>query len=110
MTKRMKTGDHFRQGDVLTKKTAKPRGKLTKLPKSGQKTILAWGEVTGHHHRFEGADTVMYRDGAGNEYVKAVMNDPLVHEEHGAIVHPSGFYEVGAQVQYEPAELMRVAD
>ena len=119
----------IRQGDVLL-------SQVKSLPKgcelaTGQerKIILAWGEVTGHHHRIEDhihisaeaaseiADAAIARAKArlwvhptGTRYLEVTEPVSLTHEEHSAHTIPPGIYEIPNQVEYTPAALRRVAD
>ena len=114
----------IRQGDVLVAQIkALPAGARL-VPDQNCKVILAWGEVTGHHHRIEHKIS----HGAAAEMVEAVIarcrlyecegdrflvvDEPveLRHEEHFAIGLAPGIYEVPVQVEYTPAEIRRVAD
>ena len=63
-----------RQGDVVLIAADLPGG-AAPLPASDGKVIVAFGEATGHHHRFEGAAT-LYADGA-RRYVR-VDDDAVV--------------------------------
>jgi hypothetical protein len=103
-------GDHVRQGDVLlVRRAAKPRGCAPK-EREGGSVVLAHGEVTGHMHQMRGPQVTLYRD-TGFEYLTVKDRpEPLVHEEHATIVIPAGDYELGQQVEYEPAALRNVAD
>ncbi len=101
----------IRQGDVLLVEHKIPN-KTTEIPKENGKSILALGEVTGHHHRFAAKNVKMFRDDAGGGAFCLIEKQPaeLVHEEHSKIVLPPGSYKQGYQVEYTPKELRRVAD
>lgn len=103
-------GDHVRQGDVLLmRRSATPQG-ASPIERDGGRVVLAYGEVTGHAHALYGLQVTHYRE-SGNWYLTvADTADPLIHEEHSAIVIPPGDYELGLQVEYSPAELRAVAD
>lgn len=115
-----------RQGDVLLVKVASvPEGLKSDRP---QKCILAYGEVSGHHHRFEGGQvTAFYKEGdtnmmAGGSSLRGSATDvafievphagaSLVHEEHDAIALAPGFYEIRRQREFDLlAGVRRVAD
>jgi len=78
-----------------------PRGRM----------ILALGEATGHVHAVVGK---------GELYPSASPLEPMhlhlpeggrvVHEEHGAITLPPGWYRVVRQREYEPGSVRAVAD
>jgi hypothetical protein len=128
----------LRQGDVsLVQVDQLPAGCV---PVAGQekKIVLAWGEVTGHHHRIEDhvvpADHRVRRQlqpGAAAEIAEAAIarakarllvapngerflevTEPvsLKHEEHTAHAIPPGIYQLPTQVEYTPSELRRVED
>ena len=102
--------DQIRQGDVYLIRDDKKQGKPERRAK-GKKTILAYGEVTGHHHRFVGDNVKLFRhdDGVGAHIVVDKPTE-LVHEEHSGITVLPGIYRQGHQVEYTPAEIHRVAD
>lgn len=96
------------QGDV-------PFLRLDKLPKGvkpRKSNIVAYGEVTGHHHVVEEAQ--MFEDGLGNLFALVEKPTQLLHHEHGAIVLGPGVYQFGQagvyQVEYEGEEERRVLD
>jgi hypothetical protein len=61
----------LRQGDVLIELCELPTAaKLTEMPLDRGKVILAYGEATGHHHAFNRAAAVMFRDEADARYVR----------------------------------------
>ena len=98
-----------RQGDVLLV----PTDKITGKEQPDGKVVLALGEVTGHHHRFEeGFGVKLYLDGptGGGQSIWAKKTAELVHEEHATVVVAPGKYRQAFQVEYTPAELRRVAD
>lgn len=99
--------DQIRQGDVLLIETSKIHGKEEKTQ---GKVVLALGEVTGHHHRFEDAGVKLFRHDDGGATIAIDKPASLIHEEHGAIVLQPGIYRQGYQVEYTPKELRRVAD
>ena len=103
-------GAHVRQGDVLlVRRSAKPLG-AGLLPRENGAVVLAHGEVTGHKHQLRGPQVNYYRD-SGHEYVTVIGKpEPLVHEEHSALLMPPGDFELGQQVEYSPAALRNVAD
>jgi hypothetical protein len=57
----MKTTKQYRQGDVLIERVSKIPSSAKKQ-KSGPRVILALGEVTGHHHSFDGGTVTEYAD------------------------------------------------
>jgi hypothetical protein len=102
-------GAHFRQGDVLIKRSTIPAD-AKPVPRDNGSVVLAYGEATGHSHQLRGPNVTMFRDSAGHEYVRVTAPEPLAHEEHSAIPTPVIEGESGAQVEFEPAALRNVAD
>lgn len=120
----------MRQGDVLLiPVSAIPFSLKSSTP---AKVVLAYGEVSGHHHRFESGNvTAFYKEGdaevgaqpiAGGgtlrgsatavEYIKvAVGGSALIHEEHTAIDVPAGDYKIVRQREFDMlAGVRSVAD
>jgi hypothetical protein len=106
-----KNQDQKRQGDVLTTRITKPNPKATPIPRDGGQVILAHGEVTGHAHAFA-EPHVTHRK--VNEIVSEVEIKEamamLTHDEHTAIPHEPGVYEVRRQQTYQRGEIKRVVD
>lgn len=104
----------LRQGDVcLIAVDSIPEGAKAEKRK-GKKVILALGEATGHHHRFEFMNTdfndvKIYHVGA-TRYLAVQKPAELLHEEHSTVAVPAGKYLLPSQVEYTPAELRRVVD
>lgn len=115
-----------RQGDVLLIQVKEiPSGFQSRTDK---KTILAYGEVSGHHHRFEGDRvTSFYKEGddlrmSGGTALRGSRTDvefisvadggaDLVHEEHDTISVPPGNYKIIRQREFSVLEgVRRVAD
>ena len=99
------------QGDVYVKATKLPND--TKLvPTENGKTILALGEVTGHHHRFEEDHVKMFANDNGRRFI-VIEGKPatLFHEEHAPITFAPGTYEVYIARQWtDDEEPIRVTD
>ena len=96
----------YRQGDVLLKS-------IESLPKGVTKNdskVLAYGEVTGHSHRFEGEGVVTY--GNPIQYIDVQMPSPLIHEEHKEVIILPGIYEVlhEREWDYIDKEMKKVVD
>lgn len=108
----------LQQGDVLLRnkkalqktlhQKTEPKGKLT-LVESG---IIAEGEVTGHRHRVENG--TVFKDEAGDLWVKACEFSKLYHEEHGTIdlSNIDDLLKVDIVKEYDPFEdaIRNVAD
>lgn len=104
----------IRQGDVaLVRVKAIPADALEQKPQ-GNKVILALGEATGHHHRFEFLDQTqcvkLYIAHGGARYLDVSAPAELLHEEHSTARVPAGKWLLPQQVEYTPAELRRVQD
>lgn len=84
------------QGDVYIKKCSLPENIEIKEFKDG-KTVLAYGEITGHSHRFETDNVKLFvaKDGSGKTYIM-ILDIPavLIHEEHDPIEFAPGAYEI----------------
>jgi hypothetical protein len=108
----------YRQGDVLIvplSEEAAPaaiRSMSPVSPDSRGRLVLALGEVTGHAHAVVGPGT-LYRP-AADPLALACLHVPsgarVVHEEHGAISLPAGWYQVIRQREYTPGSVRLVAD
>ncbi len=72
----------------------------------GKRCVLAYGEATGHHHRFENDDTAVLE----GTKLTILTKDKLVHEEHSAHVISPGIGEVTIQREYQMGQLKRVID
>jgi hypothetical protein len=105
--------DQIRQGDVciVRIKGRSKRGKIVAPTKDGR-NILAFGEVTGHHHRFHGPSVQLFRDEGSGGATMVEVKEPtaLVHEEHAPITVAPGRYRQLHQVEYSPKAIQRVAD
>jgi hypothetical protein len=104
----------IRQGDVLLIPVAAIPKDAAEQPAKGGKIVLAYGEVTGHHHRFEFRDTShnvkLYVAHGGARYLHVTAPAELLHEEHDTARVPVGRYLIPQQVEYTPAELRNVQD
>ncbi len=103
----------LRQGDVcLIAVDAIPEGAKAEVVK-GNKVVLALGEATGHHHRFEFINTdhnVKLFHAGGARYLDVTAPAELLHEEHSTVHVPVGRYLLPVQTEYTPSELRRVED
>lgn len=83
-----------RQGDVvLIMQESKPTEKLDVQKPVKGKTILAFGEVTGHFHGMSATLTRQYKAADGKEYLEVDAPTSLTHQEHAPIEFEPGFYE-----------------
>jgi hypothetical protein len=104
----------IRQGDVALMRVKSIPSDAIEQPASGSKVILALGEATGHHHRFEFLDQTqnvkLYVAHGGARYLSVSAPSDLLHEEHSTARIPVGKWLLPQQVEYTPKELVRVAD
>lgn len=100
--------EQYRQGDVLMIKSAAPLPR--DLTKRDDLTV-AYGEATGHRHRFNDESAVALYDAPDGDIFAEVTSDTaLVHEEHEAIAVTPGIYRIRRQREYTPGEIKRVQD
>jgi predicted O-methyltransferase YrrM len=93
----MKKQNILRQGEVLLTRIAKsalPQGLKVK------DNVLAYGEVTGHHHRLDNQAQVL-TDGNVQYVVVDSAESVLQHEEHKPVTVPQGAYKVTIQREYD---------
>ena len=110
----------FRQGDVLIVEVPEIPSNAVKRRRPRGKLVLAYGEVTGHHHAIAEPDVELLEvrepvadDAAARRVFLSVMGGPalLTHEEHDTVTIPPGNYEVVIQREYQPGALpQRVVD
>lgn len=106
----------YRQGDVLLSRVASlPAGrKLTEVKPKNGRHILAYGEVTGHHHSIAANRGKLFKDETGAtflEIAEALQGvTELEHQEHDPIALAPGVYGVEIQREYSPEEIRSVAD
>jgi len=100
------------QGDV-------PILKIESLPDDVieiEDRIIAYGEVTGHHHIIEGAvdEAKIYTDEVGNLFALVKKPVKVLHHEHAPVILGPGVYRFGfdglQQVEYDGEEERRVLD
>lgn len=106
-----------RQGDVLLCLVSSiPKDAIEEQVTKGNKIILAFGEATGHHHRFEnvidrmGTPIMRLWTAAGERFLQVLVRSALQHEEHSTAYIDPGIYQLPVQVEYTSAELVRVTD
>lgn len=102
----------IRQGDVLLVQMNAIPKEAAVVKANEKKLIIALGEATGHHHRFEDTshNVKMFQTGAGVRYLDVSAPADLLHEEHSTAKVPAGFWLIPVQVEYTPKEVRRVAD
>lgn len=113
------TRQAYRQGDVPLIPYDGPLEGFTEVePDAAGKHILALGEATGHHHRFEhctfqmDGSVRMFRDFQTGAQVIEIPagGSSLFHEEHSEIPLPAGRYLQLVQVEDDGELIARVAD
>ncbi|WP_460366467.1 hypothetical protein [Actinocorallia lasiicapitis] len=107
----------FRQGDILIQPVdaeAVPVS-VQALPPAARdargRIVLALGQATGHAHALH-APGDLFRDGdpLTPDHLHLPKGGRLVHEEHGPISLPPGWYRVIRQREYIPGAVRVVAD
>lgn len=117
----MKILSQFRQGDVFIQQLANdatiPNNAKPVNPDAGR-TILAYGEVTGHAHALPARGAKLFRmDAEPNSgtsppayLVITGKTMALKHEEHAEIALAPGKYKITIQREYSPEAIRNVAD
>jgi len=101
-----------RQGDVFIQQIEEIPKEAT-LQEKQPRVILAYGEVTGHHHSIKQTKKVKAYKATGEEATYLEIADALAlleHQEHETIKLPAGNYKAFIQREYSPSEIRRVAD
>lgn len=100
-------GTLYRHGDVLIQRISG----LPQFCQPKQGTTLAYGEITGHSHRFDQPNTVRLWEKNNILYLEVLEpTATLVHEEHNSIELPQGIYQVWKQREYRPDAYVEVQD
>ncbi len=117
----------YRQGNVfLIRQDAPIPADCRPVESERGRTILAHGELTGHHHSVDASVAQLFERSpmvAANAVSRAatmgladerylLISEPtaLTHQEHAAIPLPAGVYRVTIQREYAPEGIRRVAD
>lgn len=97
----------YRHGDVLIARAPSIPAGATKLARR----VLAEGEITGHSHRIEEAQTAVLYSSGGELFLDVTADvATVVHEEHAPIQLPRGYYRVWRQREYTPQEIRTIRD
>ena len=97
----------YRHGDVnLTKIASLPEG-LEEIKSDNGRTILAYGEVTGHAHALAASRTKQFKSQSGQEYLQVLEETDLLHEEHAPITLLPGIYEKRIAREYQDQGIVR---
>lgn len=91
----------YRQGDVLIRQ-CNETDLGEPVETANGKTILAYGEVTGHHHRFETPNAALFMRPKDKKRFLVIQGGKadLKHEEHSTLCIPAGTYEVVGQREW----------
>ncbi len=109
-----------RQGDVFIQRlpddSTIPAGSKEVKPDNGR-TILAYGDVTGHAHALPPSARLFRMEAEPNSGVSAPaflvidgLPATLKHEEHAPIDLPAGKYKITIQREYSPEAIRNVCD
>ena len=105
---------HFRQGDVYFVKVDDfDKTNYVKREPKNNNLILAYGEVTSHHHSIsllDYPDVELFENKDGDMLLNVPNTATLTHQEHTAIDLVPGKYEVYIQEEYDPEGMRRVQD
>lgn len=97
----------LRQGDVGIVPASHPdfvapTGKLTPIPsKVVGRVVLAYGEVTGHHHSFPAGGATFCMDEGGLAFLTVEELIEVTHQEHGPVPVFPGLYQVVIGEEYD---------
>ncbi|NOK57954.1 MAG: hypothetical protein GFH27_549287n258 [Chloroflexi bacterium AL-W] len=103
----------YRQGDVLLTEARLPEGEVREIARdSNDKLVLAYGEVTGHHHFIAEPDAKLVQVINGDRYLRVDAPVFMRHEEHAPIPLQPGIFRVVIQREYVPGPVQyrEVAD
>jgi hypothetical protein len=97
----------YRQGDVLIIPVASVPANTKPVLRENGRVILAYGEVTGHHHSIVETDVELVTSQKADQlrtWLRITTDEPvaLTHQEHDTIQLPPGDYEVRRQREYSP--------
>jgi hypothetical protein len=114
MTSRLTTpktldAGQMRQGDVLIAAATQAIAGEAEPRDTDGSTVLAFGENTGHKHRFMDDGTIVQT--RSSRQLTLTRASTLLHEEHTFIEIPSGQYDLPRQVEWtDDLEPRQVAD
>ena len=101
----------YRQGDVLiTNPTIDfDLQQAKKVNQENDRTVLEFGEVTGHAHALYDKTSALY-EWDGDRLLQTIQSTEIKHEEHSTIQLKPGIKEIRRQTEYNPAEIRNIAD
>ena len=102
----------YRQGDVLLCAIDRIPPEAKPAPTNGDRVIVALGELTGHAHAFAAAEAQLFQEKSSRRSFLVIgeKGARLCHEEHAAILVPTGHYELRRQREYTPKMPSLVGD
>lgn len=112
----------IRQGDVILIPTSKKPSARAKVVLDNGRTILAYGEVTGHSHEVvtvappatDATDDVpaqqLFEEPDGSRILVLKTPCALTHQEHDRADLPIGSFRVVRQCEWDAEQIRRVAD
>ena len=104
----MKEVIYARQGDVNLVKVANLPTEVEEIKPDNGKTVLAYGEVTGHSHALSATKTRQFKDvKTGKEYLQVTEKTKLFHEEHRNFDVEPGIYEKRIAREYQDQGMVR---
>ena len=111
----MRNLNHFRQGDVyISKVDSVDKKGFTKRQPKDNNLVIAYGEVTGHHHSvalLDNPNVDLYENVTGDMILEVNgVSTTLTHQEHAPITLDPGIYECYIQEEYDPEGMRRVVD
>ena len=102
----------YRQGDVLLYAVGHIPPSAKRVPRDGDRVVVAEGELTGHAHSFATDRVGLFREmGSQRSFLTVGKGGAsLSHEEHGSILVPEGHYQLRRQREYAPHGARWVGD
>lgn len=95
----------YRQGDILIVKEEKIPERVEKLDTN----IIAFGELTGHHHKVDDA-TQLFGWNNVPQFMIVDGQTELTHQEHNTITIPEGTYRIIRQREFDGTEARAIRD
>ena len=98
----------YRHGDLMIKTINSIPTKAT----LNKNNTLALGEVTGHSHRLNSKQLMVYEDLKQTKYLNIKQDTELIHEEHDTLILVPGKYVVLQEQEFDPIqdEIRQVMD